>query len=222
MTHHVRTGSKFVGAHGMRPWNVAGRASRAHGGAPRHTLHNDRRTVDQKGATLLTVLVLVVILGLTASMAGQSLGALMQREREAELLWRGQQFRQAIGSYYNVKHGAQQMYPAKLEDLLRDPRFPGVVRHLRRLYVDPMTGKDWEVVKDPAEKIIGVRSTSDLEPFQQAGFPRGLEDLEGKTAYREWEFVFVPPKKTTQPQTGAGAAKPGGTAPRVAPRAPRP
>ena len=91
-------------------------------------------------------------------MAGQSLAALMQRERETELLWRGQQYRQAIASYCNVKQG---MYPAKLEDLLKDPRFPATVRHLRRLYLDPMTGKEWELVKDPAERLIGVRSSSD-------------------------------------------------------------
>ncbi|MCM2264307.1 MAG: type II secretion system GspH family protein [Desulfuromonadales bacterium] len=157
----------------------------------------------ERGAALLTVLVMVVILGLTASMASQSLGALMQREHEAELLWRGQQYRQAIASYYNVKHGAQQMYPAKLEDLLKDPRFPGAVRHLRRLYTDPMTGEEWDLVKDPAEKIIGVRSTSDLEPFQQVGFPKGLENFDGKTAYREWEFVFVPEKKTGTQAQGA-------------------
>lgn len=149
----------------------------------------------ERGAALLTVLVLVVLVGLAGSMAGQALSGLMQREREAELLWRGQQYRQAIASYYNVRHGAQQMYPAKLEDLLKDPRFPGVVRHLRRLYADPMTGKEWELVKDPAEKLIGVRSTSDQQPFRQAGFPKGLENLEGKTSYREWEFVFVPEKK---------------------------
>jgi type II secretory pathway pseudopilin PulG len=149
----------------------------------------------ERGATLLTVLVIVALLGLAASMAGQSLSALMQREREAELLWRGQQYRQAIASYYNVKRGAQQVYPSKFEDLLKDPRFPDIKRHLRRLYNDPMTGKEWEAVKDPAEKLVGVRSTSDLTPFQQANFPKGLQDLEGKTSYREWEFIFVPAKK---------------------------
>lgn len=165
----------------------------------------------ERGAALLTVLVLVVLLGLAASMAGQSIGALMQREREAELLWRGQQYRQAIASYYNVKHGARQMYPAKLEDLLKDPRFPGTVRHLRRLYPDPVTGKEWEPVKDPAEKLIGVRSSSDLEPFRQANFPKGLETLEGKTAYREWEFVFTPPAKTgsQKPASGPQSRAPG-------------
>ena len=175
----------------------------------------------EKGTALLTVLVLVVIVGLAASAASQSLKALMQREREAELLWRGLQYRQAIGRYYSVKSGAQQMFPAKLEDLLRDPRFPGTVRHLRRLYVDPVTGADWELVKDPAERIIGVRSTSDLEPFRKASFPKGLENLEGKTAYREWEFVFTPAKKPAASQPGG--ILPGGrpsTGPRGGPASP--
>ena len=163
----------------------------------------------ERGTALLTVLVMVVLLGLAAGMAGQSLGALMQRERETELLWRGQQYRQAIARYYNARHGGQGMYPAKLEDLLRDPRFPGTTRHLRRLYSDPMTGKEWELVKDPAERIIGVRSASELAPFQQAGFPKGLEDFEGKTAYREWEFVFVPAKKTETQAQGSKQKAPG-------------
>jgi type II secretory pathway pseudopilin PulG len=170
---------------------------------------------DEGGAALLTVLVMVVLLGLAASMAGQSLSALIQREREAELLWRGLQYRQAIASYYNVKQGPQQMYPAKLEDLLKDPRFPAIKRHQRRLYNDPLTGKECDVVKDPAEKLIGVRSTSDLTPFQQAGFPKGLEDLEGKTAYREWEFVFIPAKKGDA--STPGARKPGTPAPQPPP-----
>ncbi len=159
---------------------------------------------EERGAALLTLLVLVVILGLAATMASQSLRAIMQREREAELLWRGQQYRRALGSYYNVKHGAQQMYPGSLDDLLRDPRSPNVVRHLRRLYNDPMTGGDWELVKDPAERIIGVHSTSALEPFKQTGFPVGMESLEGKTSYRDWQFVYTPAKKPQQGQAPAG------------------
>ena len=126
----------------------------------------------RRGTALLTVLVMVVLLGLAAGMAGQSLGALLQREREAELLWRGQQYRQAMASYYGVRQGAQKgMFPSKLEDLLRDPRSPAVIRHLRRLYNDPMTGKEWELIKDQGGRIIGVRSTSELAPFQQTGFP---------------------------------------------------
>lgn len=156
----------------------------------------------QRGAVLLTLLVLVTVLGLAAGLAGNSWRNVMQQAREAELLWSGQQYQQAIASYYSVKHGSQQMYPAELKHLLRDPRFPGVVRHLRKLYPDPMTGNDWEPVRDPAERIIGVRSSSELTPFKQDGFPMKLAGLQGKSAYREWEFVFAPPsaqKAATNP-----------------------
>lgn len=168
----------------------------------------DSSANSQRGAILLLLLVMVVILGLTAGMAGQSWRSTMQRAREAELLWRGQQYQQAIAGYYAVKHGPQQMLPAKLEHLLRDPRFPGVVRHLRKLYNDPMTGEDWELVTDPAERIIGVRSSSDLEPFRKDGFPAALAKLQDKSSYHEWEFVFAPPKrksKTTQKTSVAPA-----------------
>ena len=163
----------------------------------------------QRGAILIMLLVMVVILGLAAGMAGQTWRSTMQRSREAELLWRGQQYQQAIASYYSVKHGPQQMLPAKLEHLLRDPRFPNVVRHLRKLYDDPMTGEEWQLVTDPAERIIGVHSSSDLEPFQKEGFSKSLDKLQGKDSYREWEFVFEPPKKTskaTTTTTSAGAS----------------
>jgi Tfp pilus assembly protein PilE len=43
----------------------------------------------QRGAILIMLLVMVVILGLAAGMAGQSWRSTVQRAREAELLWRG-------------------------------------------------------------------------------------------------------------------------------------
>jgi type II secretory pathway pseudopilin PulG len=165
-------------------------------------------TADQRGTVLLTLLFLVVLLGLSAGMAGQALKDFVQREREEELLWRGQQYRQAIASYVNAK-GAASPFPAKLEDLLKDPRSPGVVKHLRRLYDDPMTGQPWEPVKDANNRISGVRSTSSLKPFRQVGFPEGLEDFEAKNSYQEWQFVYVPPKKKAeQSATGQPTNRP--------------
>ena len=157
---------------------------------------------------LLLLMVMVVVLGLAAGMAGQSWRSIMQREREAELLWRGHQYQQAIGSYYAVNQGAVRTLPQKLEDLMRDPRFPKVVKHLRKLYNDPVTGKDWELIRDPANRIIGVRSTSDLRPFRQEGFPEGLEKLTWKSSYREWEFVYKPPKKKSVARKTSGSSAP--------------
>ena len=173
----------------------------------------DPTRAGQRGSVLLALLVMIVVLGLAASMAGQSLRAFMQREREEELLWRGLQYRRALAGYQSVKHGAQQMYPSSLDDLLKDPRSAASVRHLRRLYDDPMTGKEWELIKDPAERIIGVHSSSDLEPFKQTGFPAGLEAFEGKTSYRDWQFVYTPEKKPEgQPPGPAGQPPAGGAA----------
>lgn len=145
---------------------------------------------EERGVTLLTVLVMVVILGLTLGLAGSSWRSLMQREREEELLWRGDQYRRAIGSYYGINHGGVQRYPATLQDLLRDPRSLQTVRHLRRLYPDPMTGKDWVVVKDPTGGIKGVRSASVDEPFKKDGFSEDYEGFKDRTKYSEWEFSY--------------------------------
>lgn len=164
-------------------------------------------SASQNGAALLMVLVVVVVISLAAGIAGQSWRNLVQRAREAELLWRGEQYRQAIGSYFQVRQGPKNSYPPTLNDLLEDPRFPQTVRHLRRLYSDPMTGSEWETIKAPGGGIAGVRSPSSLQPFRQKGFPEGLESFEGKDSYREWEFVYVP-AKTTARTPGQATAKP--------------
>jgi hypothetical protein len=57
-----------------------------------------------------------------------------------------------------------------------------------------MTGADWDLVKDPNGRVIGVRSSSELEPFRKDGFPKSLDKLKGKEAYNKWEFVFEPPQ----------------------------
>lgn len=160
---------------------------------------------NQRGAALLLLLVFVVIIGLAAGMAGQSWSSTMQRAREAELLWRGEQYQKAIASYFAVRQGAQ-MLPAKLDDLLKDPRFPNVVRHLRKLYNDPMTNGEWELITDSSKRIIGVRSSSDLEPFRKDGFPPDLDKLKGKKTYNEWEFVFETKKKPQAKQARAATS----------------
>lgn len=153
-----------------------------------------RLLANQAGISLLMVLVMLSILGLSAAMAGNSWTDLSRRAREADLLWKGNQIRAAIGSYYSKSHGqgAGKIFPSRLDYLLKDPRFLQTTRHLRRLYADPMTGGDWELIKDPAGRIKGVRSTLAEEPFKQSGFSQENRDFEGRTLYTEWEFVYQP------------------------------
>jgi len=164
---------------------------------------------NQRGATLLTILVMMVLLGLAAGMAGTTWKTARQREREAELLFRGDQYRRAIEGYYRFSHGGMKgLYPARLEDLIKDPRSLETRRHIRQLFNDPMTGGDWVLITEPGGRIRGVRSSSQLEPFQQDNFAQKNERFVGAREYAAWEFVYEPPAanktNSSSPKTGDG------------------
>jgi len=156
-----------------------------------------RQIGDERGAALLFVLLMIVVLGLTITIAGSTWKSVTQQARESELLWRGDQYRKAIKSYHSVKHGATGFYPQKLENLLKDPRFPGAVKHIRQLFPDPISGEDWVLIKDKSGRITGVRSSSDLEPFKKDGFATEYESFKDSGSYSSWEFVYEPKTKKT-------------------------
>lgn len=116
-----------------------------------------------------------------------------QREKEADLLFIGNEFRNAIAHYYERSPGVQR-YPKSLEDLIEDDRFPMPVRHLRRIYRDPMTGTaEWGLVRAPDEGIMGVHSLSKDRPLKQANFDQHNTSFAGSQRYREWQFIYTPP-----------------------------
>jgi len=115
----------------------------------------------QGGFTYVFALVLLAVMGVSASTVAQKWSEARQREKQAELLWVGNQFRQAIGLYYHRSPGAAKQFPRALEELLDDKRFQTRQRYLRRIYADPYTGKpDWEPIHAPSGGIMGVRSAS--------------------------------------------------------------
>jgi len=143
----------------------------------------------QRGFTYLLALFVVAILGATLALTGTVWHTEVRREKEVELLFVGGEYRRAIKSYYQA--GGQ--YPARLEDLLKDPRQPTTVRYLRKLYPDPITGKPvWGLVRGPNNSIIGVFSISKEAPLKIAGFTLTDKDFEGKVTYSEWQFMGIP------------------------------
>jgi len=169
---------------------------------------------NQQGAALLMVLVAVSLFGLMAGIAGSSWKTIVQRSREADLLFKGNQIREAIGTYYTVFSDAgnpRKQYPVQLEDLLRDPRSLSAVRHLRKLYPDPLTGGAWQLVMAPGGGIKGVYSGSELSPFKRGGFEDVNKTFTDKSSYREWLFVYEPLQKNSPqptPQLQATGAAP--------------
>jgi type II secretory pathway pseudopilin PulG len=167
-----------------------------------HPLRNER------GMTLMVVLVAVVAVGLAAGITGSIWSTITQRERETELLWRGNQYREAFKSYFETKHGgAKGQYPTSLEQLVKDPRSLAPLRHIRRIYKDPMTGEDFALIKQ-GQHIVGVYSSSDLEPFKKDGFSEENESFAGASHYNEWQFMYAPKAARNQPKgAGTPAAK---------------
>jgi type II secretory pathway pseudopilin PulG len=167
----------------ITPVGSCGRARRG-AGAPRGA-----RT-RAAGFTYVGLLIAVVILGLMMSEVGVLWRTQAQREREQELLFIGHEFKAAIASYY--ASGGHQ-FPQELADLLEDKRFPEPRHHLRRLYLDPMTGAaDWTIVRVDMAGITGIASSSKGEPIKKAGFAEDEIKFADATCYCDWQFVYTP------------------------------
>lgn len=165
------------------------------------------------GFTYIGALVMVVIIGIVAGRTAVLWKMKMQREKEVELLFRGTQYRDALRDFYGMSQEPYGVAPTQpgapqtaakpvtipqnaprlneLKDLLQSTTSAGKKAFLRRLYLDPITGKEFEAVVDKTNnRIVGVRSTSELEPIKKRNFPYELmpDDFEDKKQYKDWEF----------------------------------
>lgn len=144
----------------------------------------------QRGYTYIGLLMFIAISGIALAAIGPVWHTEAQREREKELLFTGEQYAQAIGSYYESTPGGIRQYPASLQDLLQDRRFPGIKRHLRQLYRDPMTGGgEWGLVREQGA-IVGVYSPSQARPLKQKGFTDQFADFADAEQYQGWRFIY--------------------------------
>jgi len=167
------------------------------------------------GFTLVVVVMVIAIMGIMMAVAVQTVSFQMQREREAELIFRGQQYVEGI-RLYRQKYGR---YPMRMKELWEaDPRV------LRQKWTDPITGSDeWGVVflgqegqqvGGPGGPAAPGQSRPQTTPtrtpvFGDRGLGGGGEKVgpiigvhslstetsikiyEGRTQYNEWKFVFV-------------------------------
>jgi type II secretory pathway pseudopilin PulG len=147
----------------------------------------------QAGFTYLAILFAIAISGVVLAEVGINWTQESQREKERQLLFVGNQFRQAIALYYERTPGAIKRYPRKLEDLLADERYNTPQHYLRKLYRDPITNSpQWGLVMAPGGGIMGVHSLSDKQPLKVAGFGYADSSFEGAGKYSQWVFFYVP------------------------------
>lgn len=147
----------------------------------------------EAGYAYLAILFGIAVMGIGLAAVGEVWSTTSQREKEHELLYVGREFRAAIGRYYESSPGPLKRYPGNIEDLLKDNRFPQIKRHLRRIPVDPITGKaEWNLISAPGGGFMGISSSSDREPIKKSGFELGEERFESAQLYADFQFIYLP------------------------------
>ena len=150
------------------------------------------RKNNQGGFALLALLIFLVIVGLASAAVVTTTSLIERRLDEEQLLIVGAQYKQAIQTYVTSTPAGKLPYPTKLNDLLKDPRYPGVRRYIRQLYPDPLSGKlDWTLIKSPMQQdgIMGVHSSFEGKPIKQSNFTADVAMFSDAASYAAWEFA---------------------------------
>ena len=157
-------------------------------------MRRDRRspgTQHEAGLTLVELIVTVAILGLLAGAAVPIARFQVKREKERELRYDLWQMRDAIDHYKDaadknafITKVDSQGYPPDLETLVDGVDVQGKkVRFLRRIPVDPMTGKaEWglrSMQDDPDSDSFGGQNVFDVYSKSDG------TALDG-TKYKDW------------------------------------
>jgi type II secretory pathway pseudopilin PulG len=151
----------------------------------------------QAGFSYIALLITLALIGVATAATMQMGVLLQQRVAEEELMAIGIEFHRALISYAGTAQPGQARAPRTMEDLLKDPRAPNIRRHLRKIYIDPMTGKDeWGIIPSPDGRgIVGIFSLSQQKPIKIANFQPPFQhfgDLavtNTNATYADWKFM---------------------------------
>jgi type II secretory pathway pseudopilin PulG len=112
--------------------------SSRHGGFIVHSRPTTHDSRPSSGFTLVGVVVAIAILTILVAAIGPSISAVMQRDRETELIFRGRQYARAI-ALFQRRFGR---LPTSLKELAESRPHT-----LRRLYKEPMCNcDDWQLI----------------------------------------------------------------------------
>ena len=157
---------------------------------PAESRHHSPAMANQQGFTYLMAMLFVVLIGISLMMIGQQWSVIVKRDKEAELLFRGNRIKEAIERFvadYEVQKATRpNRYPLTLKELVKKPK-----RYLQVVYKDPITGEDFALIKD-ASGIRGVQSTSEDVPYDQVNF-------KGAQTYKAVRFEAAGPSSNCAP-----------------------
>ena len=155
-----------------------------------------------KGFTLAALMVAIGVMAIMLAVAATIWSRVAQREREEELIFRGNQYVTAIGRFYRK----YQRLPMTLAELSE-------TRCIRKLYPDPMT-KDgqWNLIYfSPADMSKGkiaqpLDETKNISGKTIVGVAskstkKALRPYKDKWFYNEWQFTLENAQSTKKSVT---------------------
>jgi hypothetical protein len=147
----------------------------------------------QCGFTYLWLLFILAAGAAGLAAIGQRASIAVQRDREAELMFRGHEIAHAITAYWSATPGDAKSLPTSLQDLLEDRRGTLPIRHLRRVYADPFTGQpDWILMTTDDGKISGVRSRASVPALRSLDLPKPEHGTHALVSDRVFMATLVP------------------------------
>jgi type II secretory pathway pseudopilin PulG len=170
----------------------------------------------ESGYAMAALLVAIALMAVLLSVAMPVWKHAAQREKEAELVWRGEQYDRAVQLYRkkNSAPGAPNL------DILVDGKF------LRKKYKDPITGGDFELKapgmmgnlptgpgRQGATGAEPPQPSSPMGPRAQGQLVGGVRSkskaksirlLNGRDRYDQWEFTYKPWGTKAVPEPGGG------------------
>ena len=177
-------------------------------------MQNGEGAAHQRGFVYIALLIGLAIIGVGLGAISEVWTQTRQREKEQELLFVGNQIRQAITRFYLLSPPAARRFPMTLDELVDDTRTPDKPqRHLRKVYTDPMGGSaDWGEVRLAGGQLVGVYSQSQDAPFKVADFALRDKTFVDKAHYSDWVFRSALPAANPLLAPGEGYTTPGSPA----------
>jgi len=156
----------------------------------------DPRKRNERGYALIGLMAVMMFAMILTTATAPTLRQEMQREKEEEMLWRGQQVAYAIKRYRDIP-GRNRTFPTDLNELVKGIDLGGKKIHLLRpsAMCDPMTPcvgeTNWRMVHPgdplPKELLDGILSTQDKSPMTVN--PQGIMEL---TKFAQMGSVKLP------------------------------
>ena len=134
----------------------------------------------QRGFTMALLLAMIVVMIILTMAAVPKASAMVQRENEAELIFRGEALANAL-RVYKARTGA---YPTNLDDLMKiRPRI------LRRVYKDPMTREgEWDYLYQVQPGATGDTTGLPIVGVRSKSLQDSIKIYENKTMVHDWIF----------------------------------